>query len=169
MIFAQHLECQLMVFHPGLRTGISGFYPGADWKVNIESVQNLLKLSTKYGVRIAIENVPRRYGFLLAGVEQFSRFFNELGEDIGLVLDIGHSHLNGQTHALIEAFGKKIVHVHAHDNNGKHDLHLGVGCGTVNWQQVGRSIRRTRFEGFVMVESYKHMKKGIETLQKIFT
>ena len=169
MTYAQQLECRLMVFHPGLRTGISSFYPGVDWKTNLESVQKLLKLSRKHGIKIAIENVPEQYGFLLANVEQFSRFFNELDEDIGLVLDVGHSNINGQTHALIEAFHKKIVHVHAHDNDGKHDLHLGVGYGTVNWQQFAKDIKRVGFKGIVMAEPYHNTEESIATLQNLLT
>lgn len=169
MTFAHHLDCDLMVFHPGLQTGISSFYPNMDWKTNIESVQNLLRLSRKYGVEIAIENCPEPYGFLVKNVEQFSRFFNELDEDIGLVLDVGHSNINDQTHEFIEAFSENIVHVHAHDNDGKHDLHLGVGYGTVNWQQFAEDIKKTSLEGNVMVESYSNIKESIAKMQKLFT
>lgn len=169
MAFARQLECRLMVFHPGLRTGISGFYPGMAWKTGIKSVQKLLKLSREYGVEIAIENVPQMYGFLVANVEQFSRFFNELGEDIGLVFDVGHSNINGQTHKFVEALGKRIVHVHAHDNDGKHDLHLGVGDGTVNWQQFAEDIKNVDFEGIVIVESYHKIEESIAALRKLLT
>lgn len=167
MVFARQLECRLMVFHSGLRTGVSSFYPGTDWKTNIKSVHKLLKLSRKHGVKIAIENVPELYGFLVANVEQFSRFFNELSENLGLVLDVGHSNINDQTHTLIEAFGKKIDHVHAHDNDGKQDLHLGVGYGTVNWKKFAEDIRKTSFKGLVMVESYYNIEESISTLQKL--
>lgn len=167
MAFARQLECRLMVFHSGLRTGISGFYPGVDWKTNIESVHNLLKLSKMHGIKIVVENVPAQYGFLVANVEQFSHFFNDLGENLDLVLDVGHSNINGQTHALIEAFGKKIVHVHAHDNEGKQDAHLGVGYGTVNWQQFAKDIKKAGFKGTVMVESYYNIKESTVTLQKL--
>ncbi len=169
MIFAKHLNCTLWVFHPGLRTGISGFYPEMDWKINIESVRRLLSLSRKHKVEIAIENCPEPFGFLVKNVEQFSQFLNELGEDIGLVLDIGHSNINGQTHDFIEAFGKKIVHVHAHDNDGKHDLHLGVGYGTVNWQQFAGDIKRIGFKGIVMVESCQHTEESVSKLQELLT
>jgi sugar phosphate isomerase/epimerase len=169
MDFAHQLECHLMVFHPGLRTGISDFYPGVDWKTNIKSVRKLLQLSRKHGVKIAIENVPEQFGFLVANIEQFSRFFNELGEDIGLVLDVGHSNINGQTHAFIGAFSKKIVHVHVHDNEGKQDLHLGVGSGTVNWQQFAEDIKKIHFKGIAMLESCYSIKESIVTLQKLLT
>lgn len=167
MKLARLLECRLMVFHPGLRTGISSFYPGVDWKINIESVRRLLKLSRRHGVEVAIENCPEPFGFLLKNVEQFSQFFNELGEDLSLVLDVGHSNINGQTHAFIEAFGRKIVHVHAHDNEGKHDQHLGVGYGTVDWNQFAVGIKKAGFNGTVVVESCSNMEESVEALRKL--
>jgi sugar phosphate isomerase/epimerase len=169
MVFAHLLNCRLIVFHPGLRTGLSGFYPGLDWKTNIDSVRKLLEMSQKHGVEIAIENCPEPYGFLVKNVEQFLQFFDELGEDIGLVLDIGHSNISGQTHKFIQTFGKRIVHVHAHDNDGNHDLHLGVGHGTVDWQQFADDIETIGFNGIVAVESYSNIKESIETLRKLLT
>jgi sugar phosphate isomerase/epimerase len=161
------LDCRLVVFHPGLRTGISGFYPGADWQTNIESVKRLLKLSRNHGVKIAIENCPEPFGFLLKNVDEFSQFFSELGEDIDLALDVGHSNISGQTHAFIEAFGEKIVHIHVHDNDGKHDQHLGVGCGTVNWKQFAEDIRRARFRGIAMVESCTKVEESVKALRTL--
>ncbi len=167
MIFAKKLECRLMVFHPGLRTGISMFYPGVDWKKNVESVQKLLELGRKHEVEIAVENCPSKYGFLLKNVDQFSRFFGEVGEEVGLVLDVGHSNIDGQTIRLIEAFGEKIAHVHVHDNDGKHDLHLGVGSGTVNWREFAVAVKKTGFEGLVMVESYRSLEKSIQVMRTL--
>jgi sugar phosphate isomerase/epimerase len=167
MAFAQRLECRLMVIHPGLQTGISSFYPGLDWTTNLESVKQLLRMSKEYGVEIAIENCPEPFGFLTKSVEQFSRFFRELGENIGLVLDVGHSNINGQTHDFINSFGSRLVHVHAHDNDGIHDLHLGVGHGTVDWQRFSEAIKAVGFKGIVMLESCFHLEESLERLQTL--
>ncbi|UCH31409.1 MAG: sugar phosphate isomerase/epimerase [Candidatus Bathyarchaeota archaeon] len=169
MSFAHLLNCRLMVFHPGWRTGISSFYPGLDWKTNIESVQQLLKLSKKYEVNLLLENCPEPYGFLVKNVEQFSRFFNELGEEIKLTLDVGHSNINGQTRKFITRFGKKIAHIHVHDNDGKNDLHLGVGHGTVNWQQFAKDIKKIDYRGIVSIESFNDVQESIEKLDKLLT
>lgn len=169
MGFAGKLECRIVVFHPGFRTGISDFYPGMDWEINIESVRKLLRLAKKHEVNIAIENCPDPFGFLLKDIKQFSRFFTELGEDVDLVLDVGHSNINSQTHAFIESFGDRIVHIHAHDNNGEHDQHLGIGLGSVDWRQFREDIETTPFSGLVMVESIDHLHESITTLQKLFT
>lgn len=167
MIFASRLECRLMVFHPGLQTGISSFYPNLDWKLNVKSIKKLLAMSRKHHIEISVENMPEPFGFLTKNVKDFSQFFDELGEEISLVLDIGHSNISNQTHMFIEAFGEKLVHVHAHDNDGKHDLHLGVGRGTVDWQQFADDLRKANFKGTVIVESYQNLAESISKLQKL--
>ncbi len=169
LIFAKELDCRLMVFHPGLRTGISNFYPGLDWKTNIESVKKLIRLSKEHKVTIAIENVPEPFGFLVKDATQFSRFFDELTEELDLVLDVGHSNISNQTKVFIETFSKKIIHVHAHDNNGKWDSHLGVGYGTVNWQQFSEDLKKIAFKGIVMVESYSNVEESIAKLKRLST
>lgn len=169
LVFARSLDCRLLVFHPGLKTAISSFYPGLDWKINIESVKRLIRLSKEHGVAIAVENVPEPFGFLVKNVAQFSRFFNELGEDLDLVLDVGHSNISNQTNDFIETFGKKIVHIHAHDNNGKWDSHHGVGYGSVNWEQFSEDMKKIGFKGIVMVESYTNINESVTKLQKLFT
>jgi sugar phosphate isomerase/epimerase len=169
MEFAHTLDCNLMVFHPGFQTGISSFYPGMDWKLNIDSVQKLLSYARELHMVIAIENCPEPFGFLLKNVEQFSRFFDELGEEIGLVLDVGHTNINDQTHEFIEAFGDKIAHIHAHDNKGDHDYHMGVGLGTVDWERFAEDIKRAHFQGIVMIESIDHLKDSIVTLRRLLS
>jgi len=166
--FAQKLECRTMVFHPGLKTAINGFYPSLGWKQNIESTRLLLKLSEELGVRIAMENCPSKYRFLVSSVEEFSHFFDELGYDLGLVLDVGHSNIDGTTYSLIKRFGEKIVHVHAHDNDGKRDLHMGVGFGTINWRKFAKSIKGSGFDGVVVVESYRNIDESVSKLQELF-
>jgi sugar phosphate isomerase/epimerase len=166
--FAKKLECHTMIFHPGVKTGINDFYPSLGWKLNIESTRALMKLSEEHGVRIAIENCPAKYRFLVSSVEEFSHFFDELESDLGLVLDVGHSNIDGTTYSLIKRFGEKIVHIHAHDNDGKQDLHLGIGYGTINWRKFANSIKGSGFNGSVIVESYHNIDESVSKLQELF-
>lgn len=166
---ARLLKCNLLVFHPGMRTGLSPLFPGLDWRTNIESVRKVLSTAKSCDVKVAIENCPNKYGFLLSNVEEFRRFFAELGEDVGLALDVGHSNLNGQTQALIKAFSKKIVHIHAHDNDGADDLHTGVGSGSVDWVMLAEEVKKAGFRGTVIVESYSEVPESIEALKKFFS
>jgi sugar phosphate isomerase/epimerase len=65
MQYAYELEAYLWVFHPGSKSGISAFYPGADWKQNVDSIIELHKTAKKLGLKIAFENLPEKYNFLM--------------------------------------------------------------------------------------------------------
>ncbi|MDH5783259.1 MAG: sugar phosphate isomerase/epimerase [Candidatus Bathyarchaeota archaeon] len=165
---ASQLQSRLWIFHPGLKTAVTSFYPGSDWQLNMDSVRHLQKIAEKHGVQIAIENVPEPFPFVLKSVEDFSRFHDELNDDLNLTLDVGHANLNQQIQAFITTFSDKIVHVHASDNKGNYDAHLGIGYGTVNWTSVARSLKRIGYTRAVMLESVKHIEESLQRLQKIF-
>ncbi len=165
MINAQALDAYIWVFHPGIRSGISSFYPGMDWLQNQKTVKTLLRMAENCGLKIAIENVPEPYPFLMKSVDDFSRFFDEIGEDIGMVLDVGHSNINGQTELFLETFTDNIVHMHLSDNNGEADQHLGIGYGTVNWKRITDMIKETSYKGVAVIEAIEHVKESAQRLK----
>lgn len=164
---ANILEAYVWVFHPGLKTGISMFYPGADWVQNCKTAKALYNIAEEYSVEIAIENVPEPYPFLMKNVEHFRRFYNDVNEEIGIALDVGHANLNGQVELFLKTFPDKIVHIHAHDNSGKDDEHLGVGRGTVNWDRFAELLRQISYNKTVVVESIEHVQESIEKLRAL--
>lgn len=161
------LEAYMWIFHPGLKTGISVFYPGNDWVQNRKTTQLLYKIARDHGLRIAIENVPEPYPFIMKSVEHFQRFYEEIDEDIGLALDVGHANINGQTELFVETFSDKIVHIHAHDNNGRNDQHLGIGYGTVDWEKIAKLLKRISYTKIVVVESIEHVNESIQKLKTL--
>jgi sugar phosphate isomerase/epimerase len=169
MKLASHLEAYVWVFHPGLKTGISMFYPGEDWLQNRKTAQLLYKIAKDYGLNIAIENVPEPYPFLMKGVKDFERFYSEVSEPVGLALDVGHSNINGQTEQFLKTFADKVVHIHAHDNNGKDDSHLGIGYGTVDWSRFASLLREISYNKVIVVESVERVAESINFLKSAFT
>jgi len=168
MLHASQLQSRLWVFHPGLKSAVTSFYPGSDWRLNMDAVRQLLKIAEKHGVKIAIENVPVPFPFVLKDVEDFSRFYDELNDDLSLTLDVGHAHLNQQIQAFITQFSDKIAHVHASDNEGNYDAHLGIGYGTINWTNVAKALKRIGYSGTVMVESVRDVEESLQKLKEIF-
>jgi sugar phosphate isomerase/epimerase len=168
IFYAGQLDCRLWLFHPGLQTGISHFYPGVDWKLNLDSVRVLLKIGRKEGVKIAIENVPEPYPFVLKNVQDFSRFYDELNDDIGLVLDVAHANLNRQIQDFLRQFPEKIVHMHVSDNDGAYDLHLGIRYGTIDWESVAKAVKQAKYSNVIMLESIEYVEESLQTLRKLF-
>lgn len=80
MRLSARLGPEYWVFHPGIESAVSGALSGLDWKVNLQSVQELLREAKHYGLKIAIENVPEPFPLLLRRVEDFRRFYEDLGK-----------------------------------------------------------------------------------------
>jgi len=168
ILLSSQIDSRLWVFHSGLQTGVSHFYPGLDWEINLRSVRELKDAAEQYGVKIAIENCPDPFPFLLKSVEDFIRFFEALGEtDLGLTLDVGHANINNQICGFIEKFPDRIVHTHLHDNHGDFDYHLGIGSGNIEWLKVVKMLKKIGYEGTLMVESEKNIKESLERLKTL--
>jgi len=166
---ARDLNCKLWVFHPGLKTGISMFYPGKEWIQNLKTTRLLFKFANDHDVEAAIENdVPLPFIFVMKSVEDFKRFYSEVKENIGLVLDVGHANINQQTELFLNTFGDKLVHIHAHDNYGESDQHLGIGHGNVHWNNVVNLLRGISYDKIVTVESVEHVRESMRKLKKLF-
>jgi len=166
--YTSQLNGLLWVFHPGVRTGLTYFYPELEWNANIDSVRRLLNIAKKLDVAIAIENVPEPHPFLLKSVEDFSRFYKELNEELGLVLDVGHANLNNQIERFLKVFSNKVVHMHVSDNDGENDLHWGVGRGTVDWTLFAEKTKEIGFKGIITLESIENVDEGLRKLRELF-
>jgi len=165
LINANALNCHLWVFHPGMKTGISMFYPGLDWTRNLESVRLLLKFAGNCGVEVAIENVISM--FLVRNVEDFTKFYSEINENVGLAFDTGHANINGQVEDFLTKLSDKIVHVHAHDNLGESDQHLGIGYGNIDWEKAARLLKRASFDKTIVIESVEHVEESMAKIEKL--
>ncbi|GIW35220.1 sugar phosphate isomerase/epimerase [Meiothermus sp.] len=88
----------------------------------LEGFSRLTKLASSLGVRLALENLP--------APQEFPRTPGEMTQflevpDLYFCLDLGHARMAGEpTEGFLEALGERLVHVHAHTNDGYFDLHL---------------------------------------------
>ncbi len=167
LAYANQLDAKIWVFHPGAKTGIGQFYPGADWKQNIESIKELHKLAEEYGVNIALENLPAKYYFFMSKPEEFSRFYKETNLPIGIVMDIGHANLEGHIEGFFNLLADKIIHIHASDNDGSDDQHLGIGYGKIDYTWVAQILKKTGYDRSVIIESITNVPETITKLKQI--
>jgi len=169
MTYASELRAELFVLHPGQKTGISPFYPDADWQQQTTSIRLLHKTAKTLGLNIAIENVPGKYGSIMKTTEDFQRLYRETGlADIGIVLDTGHANLENQIQPFLQQFPDKISHLHLSDNMGETDEHLGIGYGKIDWQQLTTHLKGMRFNGIIMIESVFKVPESLARLKELF-
>ena len=167
---ASALDAKLWVFHAGNQTGISMFYPGKEWTQNTESICELHKIAENYGVNIALENLPHKYGFIMNNPDDFFRFYRETNlNDIGIVLDVGHANLEGHTETFLRRLPDKIVHMHLSDNAGENDQHLGIGDGKIDWNQFAQTLKDIAYDKILVVESVKHVMESLQKLKQLLT
>jgi sugar phosphate isomerase/epimerase len=168
MDYASDLNAQLWVFHPGAKTGISSFYPGADWKQNVKSICKLHETAEKHGLNTAIENLPEKYGFIMRNPEDFKKFYKETGlADVGIALDVGHANLENQTINFLRKLPDKIVHLHISDNMGENDQHLGIGYGKIDWQQLAETLREIVYDKTIVLETVEHLEESLQKLRQL--
>ncbi len=169
MQFAADLGAYLWVLHPGSKSGISAFYPGEDWKQNAASITELHQKAKDLGLKIAMENLPEKYNFLMKTPDDFSRFYEETGlTDVGIVLDTGHANLEGQIEPFLQKLPSKIAHVHVSDNHGVMDEHLGVGYGNIEWHKFTKLVKSADFSGTVLCESVFNAQETLQKLKQLF-
>jgi sugar phosphate isomerase/epimerase len=138
---------------------------------NLETIRALLPLSRELGVGLMIENLPGTYNT----VRQISELMDGIPE-LGLHLDIGHANLLvnvNTTDELLNAYGKRLQHVHIHDNKGgSTDLHLPLGAGTVDTVHCIRSLQAIGYDGTITLEVFSpdraHLAYSKQVLRRIW-
>jgi sugar phosphate isomerase/epimerase len=104
----------------------------------------------------------------MKSVDDFHRFYEDLEDDIGMVLDVAHANLNNQIKDFLKQFSKKIVHMHVSDNDGASDMHLGIGYGSIDWENVAKLVKEADYGNVVMIESTEHVEESIQFLRRLF-
>jgi sugar phosphate isomerase/epimerase len=108
------------------------------------------ELAAPLGVRVAVEagdNAASKTGPLTYFVE------HDLEDvDIGICLDFGRAHLDGDLVDAIETSAEHLVAVHAHDNRGRSDDHLVPFDGTIDWPAAMTTVQKVGYEGPIVFE-----------------
>lgn len=132
------LQAPLMVFH-------TGFFPQlnpkgrAKWmNVFLPTLNELIAKAQQLEIQLAMENT----------YEQDLNLFEEIFEQIltptlGMCFDTGHAVCFGKVEPSLwtKRFRDRICHIHCSDNDGKDDLHWGLGKGVIDFQSLLNPLR----------------------------
>ncbi len=79
--------------------------------------------------------------------------------EVALALDTGHAHIVSSAAQETLATGTDLRTVHVHDNDGRRDIHLPPGHGTVDWPAWRESLDRVGYQGPIMLECIRHLRR----------
>ena len=120
-------------------------------ELNSKFLRTLVSEAEDRGLLLAVENRLER-GLFGHSPEEIRALVETLRGSVGVCLDVGHAHINNNLEEHLSLLGNYIVAIHAHDNNGTHDLHLPPYTGTVHWHKLEKWIIDSGFNGVVIFE-----------------
>ena len=142
---ARRIPVPVMVTHLGIpRTQLPG--PGENSREAARrSIEALAALAGPLGVTLALEVLPNelsRPGSLVHFVEEAID-----APGVGICLDFGHAHLDGDLVDAVETVSEHLIATHVHDNRGRVDDHLLPFDGTIDWPGALTALQKVGYEG----------------------
>ena len=152
------LQAELVVMHPATVSmeEWSTLTPGRRRAVRQREIATFRELAARAAqleVRIGLENMPV---FRAArDVTWLEEVWQAVGSPwLGFTVDVGHAHSAGIPPALVlQHLGRRVWHVHVHDNPGGGDHHRAIGEGTVDWASVAEALVDLDYPGLVVDEA----------------
>jgi sugar phosphate isomerase/epimerase len=150
---ARRIPFGVFVVHLGLPRQQAG--PGENSRdAARRSVEELQTRAQPLGVRVAVEVIPNelsRAGSLVHFVEDVLEV-----ADVGICLDFGHAHMDGDLVDAIETVSEHLITTHVHDNEGRTDQHLVPFEGTIDWPGALTAIQKVGYDGTLLLEIAGH-------------
>ena len=136
-------------------------------KFQVETLKKLVKEAEKFNLKIMYEPINT----YADNIENVSEILKKVPK-LFLHLDIGHANLFGRKpEDFIKKFHNKIKHVHLHDNNRDKDLHLPMGCGSIEWGKILKILKKY-YDGMITLEVFSKDKDYVlltkEKLRKLW-
>jgi fructoselysine 3-epimerase len=150
---AQHLGAPCVSLTAGrLASTIS---PGQSMELLLMALRELVEYAGNRNIRIGLEYEP---GLLIENGREMHWLLRQIESPfLGVNLDLGHSHVQGENPAeIIALFGERIVHVHLEDIDGRKHFHLIPGLGQVDFATIFRLLEVHGYDGFITVELYTY-------------
>ena len=76
--------------------------------------------------------------------------------EVGVCLDFGHAHMDGDLLDAIETVSGHLITTHVHDNRGRTDDHLVPFDGTIDWPAAMTAIQKVGYDQTLLFEIAAH-------------
>ena len=115
-------------------------------------------------VVVCVENMPPGVhpGSRMADLVDLVAGLNR--PELALALDTGHAHIGASPAGETLTAGALLRTTHVHDNDGRRDVHLPPGAGTVDWPSWVQALDAIGYRGPIMLECIRHLRMYPESL-----
>ena len=152
-----------VVLHPSLVSGMGAFVMETVKGYAFDFLSEIAISAEGLGITICLENMMPRNMFgveVIDFIEIFSAFPSFM-----LTLDTGHANLTdplgSRLAQFVEQFGDRIAHLHFSDNRGHRDEHLAIGKGTVRFQELCKTLKKTGYNDTLTLEIFDSDRRSL--------
>jgi sugar phosphate isomerase/epimerase len=152
MEFFHEAEIDRFALHFWLQVSQRMFEPELLRDYFLATLEPVDRAAERLGVTPMLENTPLNPPLfqvlqeLLAALPHFA-----------FHLDVGHVNLGDPEITLariLDRLGARLRHVHFSDNLGDKDLHLPLGCGTIDWPETIRLLQALGYDDTLTLEVF---------------
>jgi sugar phosphate isomerase/epimerase len=146
---ARRIPMKVLVVHLGWPRSHTRF-GGSNRAAARRSIEELFLMAEPLGVRIAVEVIANdlsRAGSLVHFAEE-----DLDAAEVGICLDFGHAHMDGDLVDAIEVASGHLAAIHVHDNRGRADDHLMPFEGTIDWPAALTAVQKVGYDGALIFE-----------------
>jgi sugar phosphate isomerase/epimerase len=154
LLIARRIPFNVLVAHVGLPRTQSSSEQDNNLDAARRSIEHLSESAAHVGVQVALEVIPNE----LSRAHELVRFVENMieGSNVGICLDFGHAHMDGDVVEAIETVAEHLVTTHVHDNRGRTDDHLVPFEGTIDWPAALTAVQKVGYEGTLLLEIAAH-------------
>jgi len=159
------LKPDTLVLHTQYRSSFPKFEMEKMWVENVADFwRGEIKRYAACGVRVALENLEEPDPELM--IDLVDRVDHEY---LGLCLDTGHANIFSDLKfsQWVERMGRRLMHIHIHDNNGDVDSHLPIGAGNIDFKDLFDAVRRIVPQAAVSLEVQEKPEVVINNLRRV--
>ncbi len=146
---AGEIGAKKLTFHLGIR-GMAAHSKKSKSQALHNYIDSINTLNTySKSVLLVLENTPDH------SLEDFEYVVKNT--EVAVNFDVGHSFIHGgmgEVKRYIKTFGKRIRHLHFHDNRGMWDDHLGIGFGKIDFKAVAKEINAIGYDDTITFEIF---------------
>jgi sugar phosphate isomerase/epimerase len=120
------------------------------------SMKELTEVATRSGLDLMLENVPSEDANPLESIACFSQVMSDVPA-LKFHFDVAHAFIENRMKGVkeyLDAFDDRLAHIHMHDNHGRHDEHLPLGDGKIDFRKVVKLLKEHGYDKTITFEVF---------------